>query len=413
VRYRIKNQVILSRVEAEGPLALYLAPFAQWLRQTGYVRLYIMRHVLLAACFSNWLKRGGVLRNNVTSQHAARYLKYRYRRKTLRERDPTYVRHFIEFLRSEQVIPAEEISTRQVTAVDKCVQAYVEYLREERALAKATIYNYFRFTRLFLKDTFGSGPVKLSSIRARDVVDFVQRQARRLRPARAKNMTNALRSFLRYARYRGDVTLDLAAAVPTVANWSMASIPRAIAPDQVRQLLAGIDRHTAKGRRDYAIILLLARLGVRAGEVVSLELDDIDWAAGQLKVRGKGGRCSRLPLPADVGKAIAAYLRRGRPASASRRVFLRSHAPYVGFQNSSSVCALIEDAIKRAGVNAPTRGAHQFRHGLATEMLRHDASLAEIGGVLGHRHPDTTRIYTKVDLKALRTLARPWPGDAR
>jgi site-specific recombinase XerD len=372
-----------------------------------------MRHVLLAARFSNWLKRMGVLRNKVTSQHAARYLKYRYRRKTLRERDPTYVRHFIEFLRSEQVIPAEEISTRQVTAVDECVLAYAEYLREERALAKPTMVNYVPFVRSFLGTLFGSEPVKLSTICARDVVDFVQRQARRLRPGRAKIMTNALRSFLRYARYRGEVTLDLAAAVPTVAHWSMASIPRAIAPDQVRQLLASIDRLTAKGRRDYAIILLLARLGVRAGVVVSLELDDIDWPAGELRVRGKGGRCNKLPLPGDVGKAIAAYLRRGRPASASRRVFLRSQAPYVGFGNSSSVCALIEDAIKPAGVKAPTYGAHQFRHGLASEMLRHDASLAEIGDVLGHRHPNTTRIYTKVDLKALRTLARPWPRDAR
>ena len=319
----------------------------------------------------------------------------------------------MEFLRSEQVIPADDISTRQVTALEQCVRAYVDYLREERALAQATIVNYVPFIRSFLKTLFGSGPVKLSTICARDLVDFVQQQARRLRPGRAKIMTNALRSFLRYARYRGDVTLDLAAAVPTVAHWSMASIPRAIAPDQVRQLLASIDRLTAKGRRDYPILLLLARLGVRAGVVVSLELDDIDWPAGQLTVRGKGGRCSRLPLPADVGKAIAAYLRRGRPASASRRVFLRSQAPYVGLQNSSSVCALIEDAIKPAGVNAPTYGAHQFRHGLASEMLRHDVSLAEIGDLLGHRHPDTTRIYTKVDLKALRTLARPWPRDAR
>ena len=413
MRYHINDQVILSRVVAEGPLEPYLGPFSNWLSQTGYVRLYVMRHVLVAACFSNWLKKIGVLRNKVTSQHAAGYLKYRYRHKTLHERDPTYVRHFVEFLLSHQVIPAEKISTRQETAVDKCVLAYAEYLREERALAKPTMVSYIPFVRSFLSTSFGSGPVKLSTICVRDVVDFVQQQARRLRPGRAKIMTNALRSFLRYARYTGDVTLDLAAAVPTVAHWAMTSIPRAIAPDQVRQLLASIDRRTAKGRRDYAIILLLARLGVRAGVVVSLELDDIDWPAGQLRVRGKGARCNRLPLPADVGKAIAAYLRRGRPASASRSVFLRSQAPYVGLGNSSSVCALIEDAIKRAGVEAPTYGAHQFRHGLASEMLRHDASLAEIGDVLGHRHPNTTRIYTKVDLKALRTLARPWPRDAR
>jgi site-specific recombinase XerD len=226
-------------------------------------------------------------------------------------------------------------------------------------------------------------------------------------------MTTALRSFFQYARLRGEITLDLAAAVPIVANWSMASIPRAIAPEQTQKLLASIDRHTAMGRRDYAILLLLARLGLRAGQVASLELGDIDWSMGQLSVRGKRGRPSELPLPAEVGKAIAAYLRRGRLPSASRRVFLRVRAPSRGFQDSSSVSTLVGHALKRAGIDAPTHGAHQFRHGLASEMLRHDASLAEIGGVLGHAHPDTTRIYTKIDLKALRAIAQPWPGGLR
>jgi integrase/recombinase XerD len=409
VRYRINDQVVLLRVGPggpEGPLAPYLRPFAQWLSQNGYVRRYTMFHVIRAACFSKWLKPTGVVQNRITSQHAARYLKYRCRRQRPDPHDPAALRHFIEFLRSERVIPAEDISTRPITPVETCAQAYVEYLREERALADATVHNYVLFARSFLKTSFGSGPVNLSTICARDVIRFVQCQVRRLHLKRAKIMTTALRSFLRYARYTGDVTLDLAGAVPTVANWSMASIPRAIAPDQVRQLLASIDRHTAKGQRDYAILLLLARLGVRAGEVVSLELDDIDWRKGQLRIRCKGGRRSELPLPTDVGKAIAAYLRRGRPTSASRRVFLRVRAPNRGFQNSIAVCSLVEDALERAGINAPTRGAHQFRHRLATDMLRHDVSLAEIGDVLGHRHFDTTRIYTKV-------AARRWPGDAR
>ena len=183
----------------------------------------------------------------------------------------------------------------------------------------------------------------------------------------------------------------------------MSSIPRAIAADQVRQLLASIDRHTAMGRRDYAILLLLARLGLRSGEVAFLELDDIDWNAGQLSVRGKSGQRSELPLPAEVGKAIAAYLRRGRPQSTSRRVFLRAKAPIRGFQGASGVGSIVRHRLQRAGINAPTAGAHQFRHGLATEMLRQGASLGEIGELLGHRHPQTTKIYAKVDLNALRT----------
>jgi site-specific recombinase XerD len=167
------------------------------------------------------------------------------------------------------------------------------------------------------------------------------------------------------------------------------------------------------GRRDYAILLLLARLGLRSSEVAFLELDDIDWNVGQLSVRGKSGRRSELPLPPEVGKAIAAYLRRGRPDSASRRVFLRAKAPVRGFQGASGVGSIVRHSLKRAGVNAPTHGAHQFRHGLATEMLRQGASLSEIGELLGHRHPQTTKIYAKVDINALRTLALPWPGGAR
>jgi site-specific recombinase XerD len=286
-------------------------------------------------------------------------------------------------------------------------------LLEVRALARPTIINYVPFIRSFLEDRFGSGRVTLSRLCASDVVRFVQRQAPRLHTKTAKLMTTALRSFLQYARYLGEVTLDLAAAVPIVANWSMTSIPRAISAEHVRQLLASIDRRTAVGRRDYAILLLLARLGLRAGEVASLELDDIDWNLGQVNVRGKSGQRNRLPLPTEVGKAIAAYLRRGRPDSTSRRVFLRVRAPICAFRGTSGIGSMVRHSLERAGIQATTTGTHQFRHGLATEMLRQGASLSEIGELLGHRHPQTTKIYTKVDIKALRTLALPWPGGVR
>ncbi|MFC4346044.1 site-specific integrase [Cupriavidus numazuensis] len=203
------------------------------------------------------------------------------------------------------------------------------------------------------------------------------------------------------------MTLDLAAAVPVVANWSMQPIPRGIPPEQIQQLLVSIDRRTAVGRRDYAIIPLLARLGLRSGEAAFLELDDIDWNTGVLSVRGKSGQRNGLPLPADVGKAIAAYLRYGRPQSTSRRVFLRAKAPITGFRSACGVGSIVRHSLQRAGINAPTTGAHQFRHALASQMLRHGASLGEIGELLGHHHPQTTKIYTKVDIKALRTLAVP------
>jgi integrase/recombinase XerD len=407
----IIDGVVLS-FPLEGPLAAHIGSFARWVDKQGYRLCSIHRQVLTAARFSRWLGQNGARLRSVSLQHVERYLRYRGRRVRVRRGDAAGLRHLIEFLRSEGVVSSEKVAAPRPTGVERCALEYEQYLREERVLATATVLNYVPFVRCFLQDRFRHGTVQLSRLCAGDVIRFVQRQARRLHPKRAKLLTSALRSFLQYARYRGDVTVDLAAAVPIVANWSMASLPRAIEPDQVRQLLTSIDRRDAIGRRDYAILLLLARLGLRSGEVAFLELDDIDWKVGRLSVHSKNGR-SELPLSAEVGEAIAAYLRRGRPVTASRRVFLRAKAPLRGFQGASGISSLVRHSLKRAGINAPTFGAHQFRHGLATEMLRCGASLREIGEVLGHRHPQTTLIYAKVDIAALRTLALPWPGGAR
>jgi site-specific recombinase XerD len=412
VKYIIDNRINLSRAP-EGPLAKYIVPFERVMREQGYARCSLYRQVLLAACFSEWLRQRDVALRGITSDHPQQYLRCRARRVQPCRGDAAALRHLLNYLRRERVIPTEKVPARLLTPAELCAQAYVLHLREARGLARATIINYVPFIRSFLKDRFGGGPTTLSLLCARDVVAFVQHQAPHLHPKRAKLLTSALRSFLRYARYRGEVKLDLAAAVPIVPNWSMSSIPRAIEADQVRQLLASIDRTTAEGRRDYAILLLLARLGLRSSEVAFLELDEIDWKAGQLSVRGKSGQRSDLPLPTEVGKAIAAYLRHGRPPCSSRRVFLRVKAPICGFQGACGVGSIVRHRLLRAGVEAPTYGAHQFRHGLATEMLRQGASLGEIGELLGHHNPQTTKIYTKVDLEALRTLALPWPGGVQ
>jgi site-specific recombinase XerD len=412
VNHVINNQVVLSRVP-EGPVATYIGSFLNSLNSLGYAPHYIHQQVRLAACFSQWLKQTGVRRRSITSDHAQLYLRYRYRHQRPWRGDAAALSHLIDFLRREGAIPAEKVAVLRLTPVEDCTQAYETYLREARALTRSTIVNYVPFIRDFLNSCFSAGQVKLSHICAGDVVRFVQRQAPNLHRKRAKLMTSALRSFLNYARYCGDVTLDLAAAVPVVPNWSMASIPRAIASDKVRELLASIDRHTAMGRRDYAILLLLARLGLRSGEVAFLNLDDIDWNTGRLSVCGKTGQRSDLPLSAEVGKAIAAYLKRGRPQSTSRRVFLRAKAPNDGFQSACGVGSIVQHSLGRARIQAPTKGAHQFRHGLACEMLRRGASLSEIGQLLGHHNPQTTKIYAKVDVKALRTLAVPWPRGVR
>jgi integrase/recombinase XerD len=400
----IDGEIVLSR-----PLAAHITAFAKWARAQGYARRSRYRQVLLAACFSRWLGHQAVSVCRVSSEHRVRYLRSRMRHVQIHRGDAAALRQFLDFLRRQGVVP-REIPPSRLTPIEKVVQAFESYRRNERALSEAAVVNYVPFVRKFLADRFGNGPVRLSHLGAGDVVRFTRHQAPRLHLKRAKLLTTALRSFLHYARYRGDITLDLAAAVPAVANWSMTSIPRAIPADAVRQLLVSINRRTATGRRDYAILLLLARLGLRAGEVVRLEVDDIDWNAGSLRVQGKGGQHSHLPLPADVGAAIASYLRHGRQQSSNRRVFLRARAPLRGFLSQSAIGSLVRHTLARAGLKAPTKGAHQFRHALATEMLRHGASLAEIGEVLRHRSPQTTEIYTKVDLEALRALALPWPG---
>lgn len=410
--FAISSQVVLSQAP-EGPLAGNIGSFADSLGAMGYAADSIHRQVRIGACFSQWLGQGAVTPQGITPGHLTRYLRYRARRCRPCRGDLAALTHLMDFLRREGVIPAEEVAVRERTAMDRCADAYEVYLREGRALATATIVNYVPFARDFLRHCFGAKPVEISCLSASDVLRYVRHQAPRLHRKRAKLMTTALRSFLRYARYRGEVDVDLAAAVPVVPNWSMTTIPRAIAPDQVRQLLASIDRRSRTGRRDYAIVLLLARLGLRSGEVASLTLDDVDWEAGQLTVHGKSGRRNELPLFAEVGEAIAAYLQDGRPHSASRFVFLRAKAPVRGFRGASGIGSIVRHALQRGGIDSPSMGPHQFRHGLATEMLRQGASLGEIGDVLGHRHPQTTSIYTKVDIEALRSLALAWPGTTR
>ena len=412
MRYIVNDQVVLSR-PLEGPLAAYIDPFAKWASEQGYAFCSLRRQVLLAACFSRWLGQKDVRIQSVSSEQAVQYLRYRARRVQIHKGDTAALRYLIEFLNREGVTPVEETAEPRPNPVEQCAGEFESYLRKERVLAEATIINYMPHIRGFLKHRFGDGTVQLSRLCAGDVVGFVQHQAPRLHPKRSKLMTTALRCFLQYARYCGEVTADLAAAVPVVPNWSRTTLPRGIMTEQVRQLLASINRRTAMGRRDYAILLLLARLGLRSSEVAFLDLDDIDWNLGQLNVRGKRGQCSELPLLPEVGKAIAAYLRHGRPESASRRLFLRAKAPLRGFQGACGVGSVVRHSLKRAKVNAPTYGAHQFRHGLATEMLRRGASLGEIGELLRHRHPQTTTIYAKVDIDALRTLALPWPGGAQ
>jgi site-specific recombinase XerD len=253
--------------------------------------------------------------------------------------------------------------------------------------------------------------MELDRLSVKDVQAFVLRHARNRSPKSIQLMLTALRSFLQFLYLRGLITISLAEQVPSVVSWRQTEPPKWLPDADIQRLLNSCDRHSAIGQRNYAILLLLARLGLRAGEILSLELDDIRWDAAEIEVRGKGSQRKRFPLTEDVGSAIAAYLKNARPSCGSRRLFLRTRAPYRGLGHASSVDTIVSRSLARAGLDPPMKGAHLLRHSLATHMLRNGATLTEIGQILHHANPDTTSIYAKVDIEGLRDLAQSWPGD--
>jgi len=287
---------------------------------------------------------------------------------------------------------------------------YTHYLQRERGLSKVTIANYVSCVRTFLHERFGTRGIRLRRLGQADINGFIQQKSVVFRPTTLQGWCAALRSFFRFLHLRGDITTDLASGVPAVACWRLATIPKFLKREEVQRLLDSCDLATTRGQRDYTVLLLLARLGLRAGELVAMTLDDIDWDAGEIMVRGKGQRHDRMPLSKDVGEALATYLRHGRPVCRARQVFVRLCAPHRGFASSSDISTIVRQAINRAGLHPPCKGAHLLRHTLATELLHRGSSLVEIGEVLRHRCLNTTEIYSKVAIDALRALAQPWPG---
>lgn len=300
------------------------------------------------------------------------------------------------------------------SACDQVLHEYTRHLEHDRGLAAETIRRSGHVARDLLRERFGSGPLLWDQLLAPDVTQFLLRCIGSVKASTGQRIACDLRRFLRYLRADGKTTLDLASAVPPVASpSSTGKLPVGLEPEEVTRLLASCDQASPIGLRDFAILLLLARLGLRGGEVAALELTDIDWRAGVLAIRGKGPRVDRLPLPQDVGEAMAAYLQEARPVCASPHVFLRLRPPIVGFPSSASVSSIVRAALRRAGLAPKHKGAHMLRHSLATEMLRKGARLEEIGQILRHRRPATTEIYARVDLTALQELAQPWPGGER
>jgi site-specific recombinase XerD len=400
------------RRHREGPLGIHVDAYEALLREHGYSRGSTYVHLHIVADFSRWLRRRRLDAGDVDECTVERYLQSR-RRFVDTYRGASFVPYkFLGMLRDRRIVKHKTMPIA-VDPREIVVDAFRQYLSQERGLSVSIQCDYTRFAHQFLRERFGRGSLELSALSATDVTGFIRRHAHERSARSAQHIVGSLRAFLRYLRYRGEITTDLGACVPTVANWSLSTLPKFLRPGQVQQVLDHCDRHSALGLRNYAILVLLARLGLRACEVVAMTLDDIDWEGAHLMVRGKGGQRAQMPLSAEVGHAIAAYLRKGRPRCTSRRLFIREHAPRVGFASSCAVSTLVQRALANAGVDSPHTGAYVFRHSLATEMLSQGASLGEIGQLLRHAHPDTTQIYAKVDVCALRPLALRWPGGGR
>jgi site-specific recombinase XerD len=407
----MEKQSLVSLDTLLGPWAGYLNAYTKLIKERGYSPASVQTQVQLISCFSQWLRKGNIETYALDETIVGRFLRRHQSAGSARRGDSATLYRFLHVLRDQGATRRPKkppLSPRQRVTTN-----YGRYLLEERGLTQATVVNYVPFIDQFLSARFQQSPCKLSQLRARDVTDFVRCQAHKFSPGRAQLLVTALRSFLRYLRYHGKIKTDLNDCVPTVARWSFATLPKFLPAGTVQRVLDRNHRTTSIGRRDYAILLLLARLGLRACEIVALNLEDIDWENARITIRSKGGRWAQLPLPTDVGEALALYLRHGRPSCSCRRVFIRDRAPRIGFANSIAVSSLVMRALERAGVDSARKGAHLFRHSLATDMIRQGASLDEIGELLRHQSPNTTAIYAKVDLPALRPLALPWPGGAQ
>lgn len=396
-----------SRVRVGGPLERFAPGFVAELARLGYSPIGATLQLRLMARVSGWLEAERLGLDGLSSDVVERFLAVR---RAAGYRDyvtPRAVAPLLGYLRGIGVAP-REVRAVPLTAIERLLERFGEYLSVERGLTSDTVEGYVSAVRPFLARVGRGGEPDLRALTAAQVTVFVVDRCSGQSRGAAKMTVTALRSLLGFLHVEGLIERSLVGAVPSAASWRLSGLPRALEPGQVRSLLASCDRGTGTGRRDLAILTMLVRLGLRAGEVAGLRLEDVDWRAGELVVVGKGRRSERLPLPVDVGEVITAYLADGRPATAQDRcLFVRVKAPHHGL-TTGGITQVVVSAAKRAGLGQIH--AHRLRHTAATDMLGAGAPLVEIGQVLRHRAALTTAIYAKVDRDALRVLARPWPG---
>ena len=391
-----------------GPLGKHLDEFSTRLFSLGYTQGTIKAKMLIARHLNKWLHQRKLKVKDLNEKSIRRFLGYYNKCHADDPRNLCSLRDLLNWLR-EQGIVAKPTFVKREGKFDYILRDYTGYLKNERGLATATVKNYVSIIERFLSKRFRRSEVLLEKLRPIDITKFVFEQTKVYTLRRVQLATTALRSFFIYLRFHGDIKVGLVASVPTVADRSQTELPKYLLIEDVNKLLDSCDQTRPVGIRDYALLILMARLGLRTREILKMTLDDINWESGVITVYGKGGYQEQLPIPNDVGQAIVMYLKKARPKCDTRGLFVSTKAPIKALARSS-ICCIVRRACQRADLSPPHQGAHLLRHSLATRMLREGATMTEIAEILRHRSPATTEIYAKVDLKSLSELAMPWLG---
>lgn len=392
----------------KGPVGIHIDNYANRLVTEGHTYQSGARCIRVVGDYSAWLVSNCYGLANVNDASVEQYEEFRIKHRHPFCSDHAALVRLLAVLREiEAIAPAVALSLEPLKQIE---HDFEQYLRQDRGLCEVSIIRHRTPLRKFLNQCCSAGISSFTTLTGKDVTQFLVKHAHDQSPSSAKNMCWTLRAFARYLVYRGHTTLDLSSAVPSIRTWKHTALPERLSPKQIETVLDSCDRNSPIGLRDYAVLVLLSRLGLRANEVALLTLDDINWHAGSITVHGKGRTVVSMPLLSQVGAAISDYLQNARPKTASRFVFVRILAPHSQFASSAAISMIAKSALTRAGLDLRRAGSHIFRHSLATNLLKAGSSLSEIGQVLRHKDHDTTRIYAKVDLDGLSALALPWPG---
>lgn len=399
-----------------SPLESTADAYVQHLVDLGYAPGSIRSYVVTIAHFAHWLVASRFVLTDIDETTVDGFIDRHLPHcrcalclPRLRHYVRPALRHLLKMLRTARLIPPQLSTDPPAISHDLC--EFERHMTEVRGLVPVTCNVRVTRVRAFLLDRFGVRPIRLSSLRRQDVIGFFAKSTANWKPSSKQGMAGALRSYFRFKAISGEPTTTLSAAIPRIAQWRLATLPKSLSPSELTRLLLAFDRTCATGKRDYAITRCFADLGLRTAEVARLELGDIDWLAGTLRIRGKGRRVDTLPLPSTTGQAIVAYLQHGRPDSGARALFLR-HRPPVGQPATRCIVrSAVRYAAARCGLEARVGGPHVLRHSVATRLVQGGATLKEIADVLRHRCLDTSAIYAKVDLPTLSRVAMPWPGS--